>query len=77
VICDVREDLRNGREPFAKIMAAVSSLGPADELELLAIFEPVPLYGVLGKRGFDHRTAQLPGGDWKITFVRRAQPSTC
>lgn len=70
VLCDVREDLRNGREPFTRIMAAVASLGPGDRLELLAIFEPVPLYRVLGQRGFAHQAEQTPDGDWKITFYR-------
>lgn len=72
VVCDVREDLRQGREPFSKIMAAVSSLGPEDELQLLAIFEPAPLYGVLGKLGLAHRAEQTPDGDWKVTFYRAA-----
>lgn len=71
LVCDVREDLKNGREPFAKIMSTVSSLGPDDEMELLAIFEPEPLYGVLERMGFAHRAEQTPEGDWKITFYRR------
>lgn len=70
VECDVREDLRQGKEPFMKIMAAVAGLGKDDHLELLAPFEPVPLYGVLGRQGFQHRAEQLDNGDWKITFYR-------
>lgn len=65
---DVREDLRNGREPFDKIMAAVSSLGDEDVFVLYATFEPVPLYGVLGVRGWQHEAEPLSDGDWRITF---------
>ena len=48
---DVREDIREGREPFARIMAAVDALPPDGVLVLRAPFEPVPLYGVLAAGG--------------------------
>src|SRR5690606_30324432 len=44
---DVREDLRSGREPFSRIMAAVATVPPGGTLRLRATFEPVPLYAVL------------------------------
>lgn len=67
---DVREDIRAGREPFSRIMAAVAQVGPGGELVLLAPFEPTPLYGVLGGQGFTHNARELPEGDWEIHFVR-------
>lgn len=70
--CDVRPELRRGEEPFTKIMAAIGTLGPMDRLELWAIFEPVPLYSVLGKQGFDHHAEQVEGGDWRVIFFRPA-----
>lgn len=69
-VCDVREDLRNGQEPFSKIMAVVSMLAPEDVMELIAPFQPAPLYKMLAKRGFDYTEEQRPDGDWKITFFR-------
>lgn len=74
IVCDVRVDLREGREPFYKIMSAISALGPDDELELWATFEPIPLYQVLARQGFGHRTEQSPEGDWRVTFYR-AEPA--
>ena len=67
---DVREDLRAGREPFSKIMAAVAELASGDVLRLRATFEPAPLYAVLGKRGFVHETRNEGAEDWSVYFWR-------
>ncbi|HKJ93154.1 MAG TPA: DUF1858 domain-containing protein, partial [Longimicrobiales bacterium] len=40
---DVRDDLRNGREPFSRIVAARRQLPPDGALRVRAIFEPFPL----------------------------------
>ena len=67
---DVREDLRAGREPFSKIMGAVGVLRTGEVLRLRAIFEPAPLYTVLGKRGFAHESVQHGPDDWSVWFWR-------
>lgn len=69
---DVREDLRSGREPFSHIMAAVGELGAGDVLHLRAIFEPVPLFKVLGKRGFAHESQAHAPDDWSVWFWQPA-----
>lgn len=69
LVVDVREDIRSGREPFGKIMAAVESLAPGQPLEIINVFEPAPLYGVLGDRGFSHETSRTEDGDWRIRFT--------
>ncbi len=66
---DVRPILRAGGEPFTVIMDAVKSLGAGQPLRLLATFEPVPLYGVLAKKGFDHAAREIGGGDWEVLFT--------
>ena len=76
---DVRDDIRSGVEPFARIMATVGSLPDGHVLALRAPFEPVPLYDVLGKRGFAHWTERHRVADWSVWFYRAdrgvAQPS--
>lgn len=67
---DVREQLRRGEEPFERIMAAASALSPEGVLRVRAIFEPEPLYGVLGGRGFEHWTERLGEEDWRVWFWR-------
>ncbi len=69
---DVREDIGRGEEPFARIMAAVKGLGLEEVLVLRAPFEPIPLYDVLGKRGFAHWTECHGREDWSVWFYRQA-----
>ncbi len=69
---DARPILAGGGEPFETIMAAVSALADAEELVVLAPFEPVPLEGVLGSQGFTYEAAEIGGGDWRVTFRRPA-----
>ena len=72
VLVDVRDDIRRGAEPFARIMSAVKDLAADQVLVLRAPFEPIPLYGVLGKRGFAHWTESRAADDWWVTFYRDA-----
>ncbi|HEX7005998.1 MAG TPA: DUF2249 domain-containing protein [Alphaproteobacteria bacterium] len=67
---DVRPILRNGGEPFEKIMQTVASLAPDQGLRLYATFKPVPLFHVLGSKGFSHEARELEGGDWEVLFRR-------
>ena len=69
---DVRDDLRSGREPFSRIMSSVAALGSDDVLHLRAIFEPVPLFAVLAKRGFAHEAKSHAPDDWSVWFWRSA-----
>jgi hypothetical protein len=73
---DVREDLRAGNEPFSKIMAAVAALGDREILRLRTTFEPVPLFTVLGKRGFVHVSEEHGADDWSVWFWRPADDTS-
>jgi hypothetical protein len=70
VTVDVREDLRQGREPFERIMAAVDRLQPDETLLLIVSFEPLPLYRVMERKGFTHWGSQTADGDWNVYFRR-------
>lgn len=70
VTVDVRDEIRNGREPFSKIMGAVRELVPGQKLRLIAPFEPVPLFGVLKKQGFAHESREIGSGHWEVLFTR-------
>lgn len=67
---DVRDDIRRGEEPFAKIMGAVKALREDEVLVLRAPFEPAPLYDVLGRRGLAHWTDRHEATDWSVWFYR-------
>ena len=70
VVLDVREEIRQGGEPFQRIMTAVNGLQPGQELELWAPFEPKPLFGVLAGMGFQHEAQPDGDGDWRVRFFR-------
>ncbi|HVA24722.1 MAG TPA: DUF2249 domain-containing protein [Chloroflexota bacterium] len=72
VVVDVREDLREGREPFQRIMLAANGLQAGQEMELWAPFEPQPLFGVMAGMGFDHEAEAQLDGDWRVRFYRPA-----
>ncbi len=68
-LLDVRPDLDSGGEPFVRIMAAACAIKPGETLVIIAPFEPIPLYDVLGARGFSHETAMIAAGEWVVRFV--------
>lgn len=68
-VLDVRPDLESGGEPFVRIMEAVASIKPGGTLVIIAPFEPVPLYDVLGERGFSHETARVAADEWVVRFA--------
>ncbi|MCM3666604.1 DUF2249 domain-containing protein [Mesobacillus subterraneus] len=68
---DVRADINNKLEPFQKIMEAISGLEMNDVLILHAPFKPVPLYGVLKAKGFDHEVEKIEAKHYKIIFTKK------
>lgn len=71
---DVRPILRRGGEPFEKIMKTVEALRPNQGLRLYATFKPIPLFQVLGAKGFTFDARELDGGDWEVLFRPAAAP---
>jgi uncharacterized protein (DUF2249 family) len=71
VTLDVRPVLAAGDEPLMMIMDAAARIPPGGALEIIAPFEPVPLYAVLGGRGFRHRTEVRGPDEYAVRFTRR------
>lgn len=71
---DVRPLLAAGEEPFEAIMSVLAGLPPDGVLEIIAPFEPVPLYRVLQARGFDHTMTLLPPSSFVVRFFRPDPP---
>jgi len=72
---DVRPILAAGEDPFDAIMNMIESMAPDEAFELVAPLDPLPLYEVLGSRGFSHRTEPLGGGDYRVVFRRETPHS--
>lgn len=72
VLIDVRPDLQAGQDPLTKILAAADTVPSGGKLVIIVGFEPLPLYNVLGQRGFSHQSERDPDGTWRVTFTRDA-----
>lgn len=70
MLLDVRPELEQGGEPFVRIMEAAAGIEPGGTLVIIAPFEPVPLYEVLGARGFSHETERVAVDEWVVQFTR-------
>lgn len=45
-------------EPMVRILEAIDTLGPDERLRVLIDRDPIPLYRVLQRYGYQHRTTQ-------------------
>ncbi len=73
---DVRAAQRAGQEPLADILRAVRTLPLGGILALHNTFEPLPLYTLLGRRGFQAWARHLAEDDWEIFFAQVAPAPT-
>jgi len=66
-----RLDVRDAEEPFGPISEALEELDPDETLVLVNSFEPVPLYDVLDRRGFDHDTTRVGPEEFHVEITHR------
>lgn len=68
ILLDVRPIIQRGTDPLKTIMEVVRGLKKGQSLHLINSFEPVPLYSVLGGKGYGHITKRIDGV-WHIWFL--------
>ena len=68
---DVREELRRGGEPLGGILDAAEKIRTGQVLLVRAIFEPRPLFAVLGNQGFESWAVEEGPEDWKAYFYKK------
>lgn len=66
---DVRSILKNGEDPFKKIMHKVELLEVGQTLEIINTFEPIPLINVLKSKGYS--TNVVRQDDLVITYFKK------
>lgn len=71
VLLDVRPMIERGEEPFQVILKTAKDLQEGQVFHLVNSFEPVPLYAVLGKQGFEH-FSESKDGVWNIYLKKPA-----
>ncbi|PZA06225.1 MULTISPECIES: DUF2249 domain-containing protein [unclassified Meiothermus] len=67
---DVRPILAAGGEPFGAIMAAAREVAPGQRLCLEVPFEPLPLYRVMERKGFEAWCEQEGPEHYRVHFLR-------
>ncbi len=70
ITLDVRPIIEEGKDPFLDIMAKVKTLKNDEVFLLINSFEPVPLYSVLGKKGFEYKMLKK-GNAFYIYFLMK------
>jgi hypothetical protein len=65
---DVRAAIAAGEEPLEQILAAAATVPEGSAFDLVAPFDPTPLYTVLRLRGFRSETTPLEGGATRVRF---------
>lgn len=75
VTLDVRKTIQSGVDPFSEIMAAVQKLGIDDTLQIINIFEPIPLINKLKNEGFDSWTERPEEGVVHTFFKKQSDSS--
>jgi hypothetical protein len=68
-VLDVRPIFAQGGSPCTAIDDAVASLRPGQAFVLLVPFEPAPLLGKLGAKGFTHESELQADGSYRIEFT--------
>jgi len=67
---DVRPTIESGADPFSEIMAATKILQEGQILEIINVFEPIPLMDVLGKQGFESFTEVHAANEFHTYFKK-------
>lgn len=70
---DVRPILAAGGEPFGAIMAAAREVAAGQRLCLEAPFEPLPLYRVMQRKGFEAWCEQVGPEHYRVHFLRQRE----
>lgn len=71
---DVRSDLKNGKDPFEKIMGVVKELKESQTLTLHTTFRPLPLIRLMKMQGFTAHSQSITPDHWVTTFLHDPSP---
>lgn len=67
---DVRSTVDSGADPFSEIMAITKTLQEGHILEIINVFEPIPLMNVLGNQGFESFTEVHAANEFHTYFKK-------
>jgi len=71
VMLDVRPVIQAGNDPFNEIMTAVAKLNDDETLQIINIFEPIPLINNMKDKGYESRTERPEQGVVHTFFKKK------
>ena len=57
-------------EPLELAIAKLAAMQPGEELVMLLRCEPIPLYAMLDRNGYPHRSARLADGTTEVRIQK-------
>jgi len=72
VTLDVRPTIQAGNDPFNEIMATIKTLKDDQTLEIINVFEPIPLINKLKTMGYSSKTERPEDGSIRTYFKKNA-----
>jgi uncharacterized protein (DUF2249 family) len=73
---DVRPDIQSGQDPFQRIMRAIKALNEDEVLQVINIFEPIPLISLLQSKGYATFVERPEKGLVYTYFKKDGDPNT-
>jgi len=70
VVLDVRPTIESGADPFKEIMTAVKEMKELETLQVINVFEPIPLISILKEKGYKSWTNEINANEYH-TFFRK------
>ena len=70
VLLDVRPTIEAGGDPFGTIMGAIKKMDETETLQIINVFEPTPLIGILKGKGFKTWTDKISEEEYHTYFTK-------
>lgn len=67
ITLDVRPILNSGKDPLNDILNEIKKIKIGGALHIINSFEPIPLYSLLGKKGYSH-WSEFKNNCWNVYF---------
>ena len=72
---DVRPTIAAGADPFKEIMAAIKNMSDTKTLQIINVFEPTPLIGILKGKGYKSWTDKIGEEEYHTYFTKESDSS--
>jgi len=72
---DVRPTIESGADPFKEIMQAIKELRDCETLEVINVFEPIPIMSILQEKGYKTWSESVSPNEYHTFFTKETTAS--